>query len=95
MFRGRIQLIEPYGVSVISDIDDTLKHTYVANRREMLASTFLRPFEEVGGRKQGGMCELPLPQSPTGLMRGRFHPTNGHLYTCGMFAWASNQQQPE
>jgi hypothetical protein len=40
------------------------------------------------------MCELPMPQFPTGLVRGRFHPTNGHLYTCGMFAWAGNQQQP-
>jgi hypothetical protein len=27
-------------------------------------------------------------------MRARFHPQNGQLYTCGMFAWASNQQQP-
>ena len=27
-------------------------------------------------------------------MRGRFHPTDGQLYTCGMFAWAGNQTQP-
>ncbi len=26
-------------------------------------------------------------------MRGRFHPTDGQLYTCGMFAWAGNQTQ--
>lgn len=55
---------------------------------------FVVPHEHVGDRVQGGMCELPLPQFPTGLVRGRFHPTNGHLYTCGMFAWAGNQQQP-
>ena len=55
---------------------------------------FVVPHEEVDGQMQGGMCELPLPQFPTGLIRGRFHPTNGHLYTCGMFAWAGNQQQP-
>ncbi len=55
---------------------------------------FVVPHEEVGGMMQGGMCELPLPQFPTGLVRGRFHPANGHLYTCGMFAWAGNQQQP-
>ena len=55
---------------------------------------FVVPHEEIRGQKQGGMCELPLPQFPTGLVRGRFHPQNGHLYTCGMFAWAGNQQQP-
>jgi hypothetical protein len=25
-------------------------------------------------------------------MRGRFHPGNGHLYTCGLYAWAGNRQ---
>ncbi|MCG8652955.1 MAG: LamG domain-containing protein, partial [Pirellulales bacterium] len=55
---------------------------------------FVVPHEQVGETMQGGMCELPMPQFPTGLVRGRFHPTNGHLYTCGMFAWAGNQQQP-
>jgi putative heme-binding domain-containing protein len=43
---------------------------------------------------QGGMCELPLPLFPTGIMRGRFHPQDGQLYTCGMFAWAGNATQP-
>ena len=43
---------------------------------------------------QGGMCELPLPTFPTGTMRGRFHPVDGQLYTCGMFAWAGNATQP-
>lgn len=55
---------------------------------------FVVPHEDVEGQMQGGMCELPMPQFPTGLVRGRFHPTNGHLYTCGMFAWAGSQQQP-
>ena len=27
-------------------------------------------------------------------MRGRFHPADGQLYCCGMFAWAGNQTQP-
>ena len=43
---------------------------------------------------QGGMCALPMPPFPTGVMRGRFHPTDGQLYACGMFAWAGNQTQP-
>ena len=45
-------------------------------------------------RVQGGMCELPLPNFPTGIMRGRFNPVDGQLYTCGMFAWAGNATQP-
>ena len=40
------------------------------------------------------MCALPLPQFPTGTIRGRFHPGDGQLYTCGMFAWAGSQNQP-
>jgi putative heme-binding domain-containing protein len=55
---------------------------------------YVVPYEKVGGQVQGGMCELPLPQFPTGVMRGRFHPDNGQLYCLGMFAWAGNQTQP-
>lgn len=47
------------------------------------------------GRTQGGMCELPIPQFPTGIIRGRFSPTDGQLYVCGLFAWASSQQAKE
>jgi len=55
---------------------------------------YVVPHEKVDGQAQGGMCALPLPTFPTGIMRGRFHPTDGQLYTCGMFAWAGNQTQP-
>ena len=55
---------------------------------------YVVPFEKVDGQVQGGMCTLPLPQFPTGVMRGRFHPTNGQLYCCGMYAWAGNQTEP-
>lgn len=55
---------------------------------------YVVPYEKVGGDVQGGMCALPIPQFPTGVMRGRFHPTDGQLYCCGMFAWAGNQTQP-
>ncbi len=46
---GRVFLLAPRGVSVISDIDDTLKHSYVACKRTLLANTFLRPFETIPG----------------------------------------------
>ena len=47
--HGRIQCIEDEGLSVISDIDDTVKITNVAHRRELLANTFLREFAAVPG----------------------------------------------
>lgn len=55
---------------------------------------YIVPFETVDGVKQGGMCQLPLPQFPTGATRGRFSEADGQLYVCGMFAWGGNQQQP-
>ncbi len=54
---------------------------------------FVVPHEELNGQMQGGMCELPVPQFPTGLMRGRFNPHDGQLYACGMVAWGSAQRQ--
>jgi hypothetical protein len=55
---------------------------------------FLVPHEHINGQMQGGMIELPIPAFPTGVMRGRFHQGNGHLYLCGMFAWAGNATHP-
>lgn len=48
-FPARIQLLEHAGMSIISDIDDTVKHTDVATRKSMLANTFLREFSTVPG----------------------------------------------
>ncbi len=53
---------------------------------------FLVPLETVGSKTQGGVIQLPIPDFPTGVMRGRFHPQNGALYACGMYAWAGNRQ---
>jgi len=53
---------------------------------------FAVPHEKMGGQMQGGVVQLPIPDFPTGTMRGRFHPGNGHLYTCGLYAWAGNRQ---
>ncbi|MFM8413958.1 MAG: phosphatidate phosphatase App1 family protein [Planctomycetota bacterium] len=46
---GRIQLVEAAGTSVISDIDDTVKISNVADRRELLRNTLLREFTPVPG----------------------------------------------
>lgn len=44
---------------------------------------------------QGALCRLPIPDFPTGIMRGRVHPTNGQLYLCGLSAWATSQTEQE
>jgi len=50
IFSGKIQLIEAKGVSIISDIDDTIKITEVYNgRKTMLINTFNRPWEAAPG----------------------------------------------
>jgi putative heme-binding domain-containing protein len=59
-----------------------------------MGKIYVVPHETVNGQAQGGMCALPLPTFPTGVMRPRFNPTDGHLYVCGMFAWAGNQTAP-
>ncbi|MDB4338799.1 c-type cytochrome [Rubripirellula sp.] len=48
-----------------------------------------------GAQPQGGMCALPIPDLPTGMIRGRFSPLDGQLYVGGMFSWASSRQEEE
>jgi len=45
----RFPLHEPDGLSVVSDIDDTIKHTEVLDRSAMLENTFLEQFRPVEG----------------------------------------------
>lgn len=46
---GMIHYVPPTGISVISDVDDTIKLTQATDKLEMLNNTFLRPFEVVAG----------------------------------------------
>lgn len=48
-FAGRALLLPAEGTSVISDIDDTIKHSEVHCRRSLLANTFLREFSTIEG----------------------------------------------
>lgn len=48
-FAGRAQWIGDEGLSVVCDIDDTIKHTQVRQRRQMLLNTFAREFVDVPG----------------------------------------------
>ncbi len=51
-------------------------------------------YEHVGTVPQGGIIRLPIPELPTGIHRGRFHPADGQLYICGLFGWSSNKTRP-
>ncbi len=48
-FSAPVLLVPPHGVSVVSDIDDTIKVSDVRKRRELLLNTFVRPFKPVPG----------------------------------------------
>lgn len=46
---GRALRVPPTGLSLVSDIDDTIKDSNVLDRRELLLNTFVRPFVAVNG----------------------------------------------
>ena len=45
--------------------------------------------EEVKGRVQGGVTRFPV-NFTSGIMRARFHPTDGQLYVVGMKGWQTS-----
>ncbi len=47
IFCGQVDLVEPTGFTIVSDIDDTIKLTEVTNRSAMLRNTFLESFKPV------------------------------------------------
>ena len=49
VFAGEVFLLEEQGLSVISDIDDTIKITEVRDRNATLRNTFRREFRSVAG----------------------------------------------
>jgi phosphatidate phosphatase APP1 len=46
-FQGSARLLQPTGISVISDIDDTIKVSHVADKKRLLENTLLKPFQAV------------------------------------------------
>ncbi len=48
-FLGRALRVPNQGISIVSDIDDTIRNTHVLNRREMLMNTFVRPLKALPG----------------------------------------------
>ncbi len=79
---GSIYLAGRSGVSIISDIDDTIKQTDVTSRTRMLTRTFVEEFESIGGMaslyqhwaEQGGMFHY-VSSSPWQI----YHPLEDFL----------------
>ncbi len=50
--EGVVYLYGRSGLSVVSDIDDTIKDSAVGDRRELLVNTFLREFRSIDGMSE-------------------------------------------
>lgn len=48
-FNGKLQFIPEVGVSVISDIDDTVKISNVLDKKELIKNTFVNPYQVTKG----------------------------------------------
>ncbi len=85
-------LLSDEGVSVISDIDDTIKITHVHDRSALLRQTFLREFEAVPGMaelyarwQQAGAAFHYVSRSPWQLYVPLAEFVAGHKFPPGTF----------
>ncbi|WP_459557901.1 phosphatase domain-containing protein [Lacunimicrobium album] len=46
---GECFILKDSGMSLVTDIDDTIKHSIVRNKQELLINSFLNPFREIEG----------------------------------------------
>lgn len=76
-FVGRARLITPRGISVISDIDDTIKQTDVHRQASLLANTFVRQFSPVPS-----MAELYRDWAEQGAVFHYVSSSPYQLYGC-------------
>lgn len=51
-YVGKVHLVPPHGVTIVSDIDDTIKITNVVHKKAMLRNTFMKDFQPVPGMAQ-------------------------------------------
>jgi phosphatidate phosphatase APP1 len=87
---GTVYLAGRSGISVISDIDDTIKMTDVTSRSRMLARTFLEDFEPVEGMaqvfqywsEQGGLFHY-VSSSPWQIYRPLEEFLTSHAFPSG------------
>lgn len=84
--HAQVQLLKDEGISVISDIDDTIKHSEVTCRQSLLANTFLNEFRSIDGMAElyrswadRGIDFHYVSSSPWQL----FQPLHDHCLTAG------------
>ncbi len=91
--EGTIHLIEPKGLTVISDIDDTIKISNVHNKRKLLRNTFLKTYRPVSGmasvyqkwRRNRGARIIYLSNSPWQLYPPLSKFTSSENFPSGPF----------
>lgn len=88
-FVGEAQLLEGQGVSIISDVDDTLKHSNVPDRGDLFQNTFVREFVPIPG--------MPELYRECALRGAAFHYVSGspwQLYEPLAEFWQSQGYPP-
>lgn len=86
--EGRAMLLSEDGLSIVSDVDDTIKITQVTDRREMLRNTFAREFKSVTG-----MAELYARWAKTGATFHYVTASPWHLFPL-LHEFLESQQFP-
>jgi hypothetical protein len=76
VMQGRLLFIPAKGISVVSDIDDTIKISNVLDRKQLLINTFARPFQAVPGTAEHYREIAEQPDSAFHYVSGSPH----HLY---------------
>jgi Uncharacterized conserved protein (DUF2183) len=74
-FCGKVRLVSDQGISVISDIDDTVKITQVADRAKLFENTFYKPYVAVAG-----MADLYLQWNKADAQIHYVSSSPWHLY---------------
>jgi hypothetical protein len=100
IYSGVVMLVPPRGITIVSDIDDTIKVTNVVNKKVMLQNTFLKEFIPVPG-----MAEVYQRWCTTGIEKqrrkhqniysdddggdddddDRYHPCHLHLLSASLY----------
>ncbi len=90
-FCGHSQLIHPHGISVISDIDDTVKTTEVTDHKKMIQNTFYREFSAVPGmaEKYGELSQEHIPIHFVSSSPWHLYPELDHFFRQSEFPFAS------
>jgi len=93
---GRALVLPIAGLSVVSDIDDTIKDTRVLDRHAMLMNTFVRPFKPVAGMAEAYRAiDAAASGSPEGGTRFHYLSGSPHPLQSALAGFLREQGFPE